>query len=64
MPEYFINKSIKFGRLKITFQWRNKDNLFGRFGGGWNWELGFQLGMNTLIINLLVCCIRFDIKKK
>ena len=28
-------------------------DTFGReFGGGWNWELGFQAGGKTLILNL------------
>lgn len=42
----------------------------GRFGGGWQWELGFQTGSLspqqlkeygfTLIINLLVASIRIN----
>jgi len=46
--------------IKISYSRRSKNSFMGRFGGGWNWKLGFQLGENTLIISLLICQIRFD----
>ena len=54
----------KIGRLAIKFHWRSSKNLWGRFGGGWNWMLGFQSSASTLIVNLLVCSVRFDIEKR
>ena len=26
----------------------------GRFGGGWDWAMGFQAGGRTLLLNLLI----------
>ena len=56
-----IRKQTQIGRLKMTFRWRSKKNPMGRFGGGWDWELGFQVGSRTTIVNLLVCSLRFDV---
>lgn len=53
-----------FGRIKVQFNWRSKKNLLGRFGGGWNWELGFQAGGRTVIFSLLICMVRISLKKK
>jgi len=44
----------------VSFHYNKSNNLWGRFGGGWNWKFGFQIGGNTLIISLLICEIRFD----
>lgn len=59
-----IHKQVEIGRLIIVFSWRDKDLLWGRFGGGWNWHVGFQAGGKTLIIFLLVCSLRFEWRKK
>lgn len=48
----------RLGRIEVTFKWRSKSNFMGRFGGGWNWVLGLQIGGKTLIINILVCSVR------
>lgn len=56
--ENFFEKTITIGRIEITFLWRSR-KVLGRFGGGWNWNLGFQAGGNTLILNLLVFSIIF-----
>lgn len=55
-----IKKKTSVGRLEITFEHKSKKCMLGRFGGGWNWELGFVAGGHTVIVNLLVCYIRFD----
>lgn len=36
----------------------------GRFGGGWNWNLGFQAGGRCIIFNLLWGSIRITWGKK
>ena len=54
----------KLGRLEISIRHDSKKSVWGRFGGGWNWELGFQCGGRTIIFNLLVFSIRFYLKKK
>lgn len=46
--------------IKLSFSMQSKDNFMGRFGGEWNWKLGFQAGGNTIIISLLVADIRID----
>ncbi len=55
-----INRSWHIGKTKITFRWRSKDNLWGRFGGGWNWKLGFQAGGKTLILDILIASLRIE----
>jgi hypothetical protein len=64
LPGQEITKKFSIGRLEITFNWRSRKNLWGRFGGGWNWELGFQIGSTTVIVNLLIFSLRFYLKKK
>lgn len=36
----------------------------GRFGGGWKWSLGINVGGSTVILDLLFGSIRFSIKPK
>lgn len=57
-----ITKTYSIGRLKIVFDWRSKTNLWGRFGGGWNWKFGFQAGGSTCIVSLLIADLRFSLK--
>lgn len=54
---YFIKWSRRFGRWKVRVSWRRKDGLMGRFGGGWNWRLGVQVGGTTVLVNLLVMSV-------
>ena len=48
------NRTWWVWRLRVTVDWRSRDCLFGRFGGGWNWRLGLQAGGRTLAFHLLV----------
>jgi hypothetical protein len=34
----------------------------GRFGGGWQWEVGIQVsrGLTSVIVNLLIGYVRLD----
>lgn len=59
-----IKKTWNIGRLRVTFHWRSRKNLWGRFGGGWNWIVGFEIGGSTIILNLLICSLRFSIREK
>ena len=61
--EYVFYREIKIKQLEITIEWGSTENLWGRFGGGWNWKIGMQWSRHTLIISLLVLSIRFDIVK-
>lgn len=58
-PRTEVRKNWQICGIAIQYQWRSKNNLWGRFGGGWNWKLGFQAGGSTLIVDLLVCSLRF-----
>jgi hypothetical protein len=51
-------------KLEVTAKRHSPQAPFKRFGGGWNWVLGIQLGGRTMIVNLLICSIRFDLKKE
>ena len=55
-----IDKKFTLGRYRIEYSQRLKSNAMGRFGGGWNWELGFQASSSTVIFNLLVSSLRID----
>ena len=50
--------------IKISYSHKKSTELWGRFGGGWNWKLGFQIGGNTLLISLLIYEIRIVIIKE
>lgn len=62
--EYVLFRRIKLGKIYITIEWRSKNSLGGRFGGGWNWHIGVVFGGKTVIIYLLVMMIRIDILGK
>lgn len=53
-------KAVQIGKVRIKYEHRGPDCMRGRFGGGWNWELGFQYSSGTLIINLLTFSIQID----
>lgn len=54
-------KRFKMGPIIITIHWGDKRSAWGRFGGGWNWKMGFQIGGTSCILNLLVLSIRLSI---
>lgn len=47
-------------RLRVSYRYRPADMELGRFGGGWQWSLGFDAsaGFRTVILNLLVFSLR------
>lgn len=57
VPDYWIKKSWK---AELSIEWRKRSSFMGRFGGGWNWCIGFELGSTSLIINCLVFMIRLS----
>jgi hypothetical protein len=60
----FIEKNWTIRGCRIKFEWRDPKSPMGRFGGGWNWNVGVQVGGSTVILNLLVCSLRFDRKRR
>lgn len=68
IPNWFsstlFSKKVSIGRLSIFINWRRKDGLMGRFGGGWNWSLGFQAGGKSLYVSLLVFSVTFTLNRK
>ncbi len=59
MPKYLFNYKVS-----IKLSMRTKKRPLGRFGGGWNWKLGFQAGGRTVIFSLLVLEVRIDWSKR
>ena len=57
-------------RLKVTYDQRSADAPMGRFGGGWQWALGFRSGSfrrrtrGSILIDLLTFTVRLDWRKK
>jgi hypothetical protein len=47
-------KKITFGKLNISLRWRSSKCFWGRFGGGWQWALGFEMGSRTINLNCLI----------
>lgn len=56
---------MKIGRLKISRRWDFGNSPLGRFGGGWNWQVGVQVStsLRTIIINCLVFSVRLSLEK-
>lgn len=58
-----IRRKVELGRFRLGFTWRSSKNTWGRFGGGWNWKLGFSAGGSTIFLHLLIADIWFAVKK-
>jgi len=58
-PRIEVIKSLRIGRFEVRYNWRSKKNLWGRFGGGWNWQLGIQIARTCIILNCLIFMLRF-----
>lgn len=55
---------LNLGRLKITAKMNSRKSPMGRFGGGWDWELGVQVSRRSVLFNLLVMIVRFSWERK
>jgi hypothetical protein len=51
------------GPIQIRFSYRSANSFMGRFGGGWNWKLGFQAGGSTVILSLLIAELSISRRK-
>lgn len=47
------------GRPGRRYGWKG-DVPMRRFGGGWNWKLGIDVGRSSVILNVLIGIIRID----
>jgi hypothetical protein len=54
-----IHKTWRVGRLEIHFHWQSSSCFWGRFGGGWQWVVGFEAsrGFRTMILNAGISAI-------
>lgn len=59
-PILEYRKKWKLFGFEIVFSWRSKKNAWGRFGGGWNWKVGIQIGASVVIVSLLVAELRIN----
>lgn len=62
--KYVYKFEFFFWRWKIRVEQRSKKNLWGRFGGGWNFELGIQVSRRSFILNYGVGSIRISLREK
>jgi hypothetical protein len=62
-PETEIRKKWTFFGFDIRYSRRSKNCLWGRFGGGWNWEFGIQIGGETICFNLLIAQLQITWRK-
>lgn len=51
-----IRKERVYFKYYFCFEVRQSKG-WGRFGGGWQYKLGFQIGGTTVILNLLVATL-------
>jgi hypothetical protein len=54
----WTHRSIIIGNFEIDIK-TGSSTVWGRFGGGWNWCFGFEIGGSTVMINLLIFSIKF-----
>lgn len=59
-PVEGMRRDWRWGAYQFSYQRRYKNNSWGRFGGGWNWKLGFQAGGSTIIFELLIASLRIN----
>jgi len=62
----WVNMVWDVGPWRIKYEKRPVSDLWGRFGGGWQWEVGIcaSTGFRTVIVNLLVCSVRITRRKR
>jgi hypothetical protein len=48
----------------VSFSYRSSKRWMGRFGGGWNWALGFKVGSTCLLLECLVFQIMISKRAK
>jgi hypothetical protein len=54
-----VRRTWKIAGWRVRFEYVSGSE-WGRFGGGWNWALGFRAGGSTLECYMLVFSIRLD----
>lgn len=59
-PRLEVKRNWRCGRWKFSYSRRSSKNIWGRFGGGWNWKLGMDIGGSCVILNLLVSSLRIE----
>lgn len=66
-----MKKELTLGPITITpTRKRSAEEHMGRFGGGWQWNLGIQIGTISRqhgfsgIVNLLTRSVRFSYRPK
>jgi hypothetical protein len=59
--EYDFRFTLKLPfKFQAKFEQKSKGQMWGRFGGGWNFKLGIQIGGSTVIISLWTVTIRIS----
>jgi hypothetical protein len=53
-------KKFKLLGYEVTYERRTRDEWMGRFGGGWNWKFGVQVGGKCAIFSLIICTVRIS----
>jgi hypothetical protein len=60
MPLKEVRRQWRVGHWRFSYSRRSSKNMWGRFGGGWNWKLGMDIGGSCVILNLLVSSLRIE----
>lgn len=63
-PTYLYRFRWNWAGWKFDLSQRHSDNAWGRFGGGWSFELGVQISRCTYIFNYGVGTLRIDNYRK
>ena len=63
-PKQTFVKEWQWAGLNFKYEHRSPNNDWGRFGGGWQWEIGAKWGSTTVIFSLLISTLRISKIKK
>jgi hypothetical protein len=60
---------MQLGRVKVRYERKSRYALHGRFGGGWQWKVGFQAGdlsrkHGTIIFSVLVFTVTVSWRRR
>lgn len=54
----YRRRLVDRGRWRVGYERRTRDEPMGRFGGGWQFNVGFESSRSCVILNLGVAMLR------
>ncbi|KKN81375.1 hypothetical protein LCGC14_0319880 [marine sediment metagenome] len=63
-PQRSSERHWSMAGFEFNYERRDPKHHWGRFGGGWDYRLGIDVGGSTVIVNLLVASVQITRKDK